>query len=135
PENFSGLQNWCQTIYELANVFAVDRHENSLCIRILPRFCAASCSSEGTTLHLSRACASKPSRYGCVLNTRARDVFRQRGCNRNTVVYYGTRCHGLFSVPSQGRNLWRIVSARRSWARRPRYVERRAPGRLSLCIH
>lgn len=40
PKMFSGLQNWCQTIYELANVFAVDRHEKSLCIRMLPGFCA-----------------------------------------------------------------------------------------------
>src|SRR6186713_3264937 len=79
--NFSRLQNWCQTIYELANVFALDRHEKSLCIRILRGFCADRCSSEGTTLHVSRPCASKPSRYGCVLNTCAHDGFRERCCH------------------------------------------------------
>jgi hypothetical protein len=34
PENFFWVANCCQTIYELANVFAVNRHENFLCIRV-----------------------------------------------------------------------------------------------------
>src|SRR5262249_11553607 len=109
--------------YELANALGVNRYENSRCAGALPDGWADSGHRETKALHVSRTRPGKPSGYGCVLNVRARAIFREGYCHPKVAVDYGARCRGIFSLPNPGRNIRRTVSARRTRTSRARYFE------------
>ena len=86
-------------------------------------------------MHLSRACASETLGCGCVsIAARATSSGKEVAIEKTAVDLRSTMSWPFLPYQPDGRR-WRIVSARRARARRARYVERRAPGRFSLCIH
>ena len=95
-----------------------NRHENSLCIRVLPRFRRGWKHGKATTLHVPSARTSKPSGYGGIRDICPRPVVRKNGGNRKDSVDFGARRHSIFSVSRCERNVWSIVSTRRARASR-----------------
>jgi hypothetical protein len=73
-----------------------NRHENSLCIRVLPRFRRGWKPGKATTLHVPSARTSKPSGYGGIRDICPRPSVRKNSGNRKDSVDFGARRHSIF---------------------------------------
>src|SRR5207248_5717373 len=66
-------------------------HENSLCIRVLPRFRHGRRCGETTTLHVPGARTSKPSGHGGIRDVCSRASLRKNCGNRKNAVDFRAR--------------------------------------------